>query len=352
MKNGTVHHPFTLSLCGYSGSGKTTLMSKLIERLNDRFEIGFYKSDAHRFQMDKEGKDTCVAWESGASQVFIADPHHCALLERSKTSGKRRNLPQALLRSDILLIEGRKQSDYSKIVMLDEGETILEKVEDGSLEHAIAYVGRKLTHEKLSPYFFRDDVDGIAAFVQSYFEVLSSRVPVFGLVLAGGRSRRMKSDKSQLDYHGTPQYEHCARLLGKHCSQVFVSARDEQVLELPPGVERIDDRFFDFGPIGGILSAMSAHPQAAWLVVACDLPLLSNATLSNLLRKRNPFKSATYFLAHESDLPEPMCAIYEPKMRQFLFDALGRGVLCPRKVLDSDRRRSPYASSRGRSSKR
>ena len=39
------------------------------------------------------------------------------------------------------------------------------------------------------------------------------------------------------------------------------------------------------GPIVGIRSAMAAHPAAAWLVLACDLPFLSDAAIEELLRR-------------------------------------------------------------------
>ena len=42
------------------------------------------------------------------------------------------------------------------------------------------------------------------------------------------------------------------------------------------------------GPIAGILAAQAQHPQAAWLVLACDLPLLDDATLQHLIARTRP----------------------------------------------------------------
>ncbi len=78
---------------------------------------------------------------------------------------------------------------------------------------------------------------------------------------------------------------------------------------------------------------MIEFPKSSWLVVACDLPFLDKATLSQLVSERNIFKMATYFKDHVSGLPEPLCALYEPKARYKLMDSLADGINCPRKIL-------------------
>ena len=66
------------------------------------------------------------------------------------------------------------------------------------------------------------------------------------------------------------------------------------------------------GPIVGIRSALAANPNVAWLVLACDLPFLSDAALSQLLRERDPAAVATAYRSTHDGLPEPLCAIWEP----------------------------------------
>ncbi|MCK5391756.1 MAG: NTP transferase domain-containing protein, partial [Deltaproteobacteria bacterium] len=82
----------------------------------------------------------------------------------------------------------------------------------------------------------------------------------------------------------------------------------------------------------GILSAMHTHPQAAWLVVACDLPYVNHETIETLVKNRNPFKMATCFKSALSHLPEPLCSVYEPKIRIRLLENLGIGNLSPRDI--------------------
>ena len=95
---------------------------------------------------------------------------------------------------------------------------------------------------------------------------------------------------------------------------VFVSVRASQGSD--PARARyplIVDSVPGQGPIVGIRSAIAAHPGSAWLVVACDLPFLSDQALSQLLAERDPAASATAFRSVHDGLPEPLCAIWEPK---------------------------------------
>ena len=96
-----------------------------------------------------------------------------------------------------------------------------------------------------------------------------SDIPVNGLVLAGGKSRRMGQDKALLDRGGQSQLAYLAGLLGKKVERVFVSMRADQKDDDERGqYARIVDRYEDMGPLAGILSALEEHPETDWLVVA------------------------------------------------------------------------------------
>ncbi len=158
--------------------------------------------------------------------------------------------------------------------------------------------------------------------------------PVYGLVLAGGRSTRMRADKAALTYQGHTQLERAMGLLGELVPRAFVSVRADQADEpLRARYPRIVDRRENIGPIAGLLAAQGEHPQAAWLVLACDLPLLDRATLEHLLRARDPRRLATAYRSSHDALPEPLCAIYEPASSGPLAAHLAAGRNCPRKFL-------------------
>ena len=159
--------------------------------------------------------------------------------------------------------------------------------------------------------------------------------PLKSLILVGGKSTRMGSDKAFLDYHGKPQYAILADILRGLNIETFISCREEQAAQFTDNHSVITDTFLELGPFGAILSAFREDPNAAWLVLACDLPLLDAETLQFLIENRNPHLTATSFKSPESKegFPEPLIAIWEPRAYPTLLQFLAQGVSCPRKVL-------------------
>lgn len=155
-----------------------------------------------------------------------------------------------------------------------------------------------------------------------------------GLVLAGGRSSRMHRDKAALAYHGRSQLATSFELLQSVVDRCYVSVRPDQIDEpLRKGFAQIVDIAGPGGPINGILAAQQHHSQAAWLVLACDLPFLDRASLMHLLTHRDRSGMATAFRSSHDGLPEPLCAIYEPTAAQALQRFVDEGGRCPRKFL-------------------
>jgi molybdopterin-guanine dinucleotide biosynthesis protein A len=156
-----------------------------------------------------------------------------------------------------------------------------------------------------------------------------------GLVLAGGRSSRMRRDKAALEFRaGETQLDTAMKLLSARLPKVFVSVRADQKAD--PARARyphIVDRGDIEGPIAGISAAFFTYPDVAWLVLACDLPFLDEATLDTLLLARDPGYDATAYISSHDRLPEPLCAIYEPGARAGLLAQIAAGRNCPRKFL-------------------
>jgi molybdopterin-guanine dinucleotide biosynthesis protein A len=156
-----------------------------------------------------------------------------------------------------------------------------------------------------------------------------------GLVLAGGRSSRMQRDKASIEFRaGETQLDAAMKLLEGRVARAYVSVRaDQQDDAARARYPRIVDRGDIEGPIAGISAALASYPDAAWLVLACDLPFLDAATLDTLLLARDPNFDATAYRSTHDGLPEPLCAIYEPRSRQALNAQIAAGRNCPRKFL-------------------
>ena len=158
--------------------------------------------------------------------------------------------------------------------------------------------------------------------------------PVFGLVLAGGESRRMGQDKALLDHNGQTQLAFVTELLGAVVDKVFVSTRSDQAADEERGrFEQIVDRYDDLGPVAGILSALDAHPGVDWLVVACDLPNMDEQTIRHLLEHRSNKHPFTAYTSSHDGLPERLCAVYRKGCRDIVKSFVDDGLNCPRKIL-------------------
>jgi molybdenum cofactor guanylyltransferase len=162
---------------------------------------------------------------------------------------------------------------------------------------------------------------------------------IHGLLLAGGRSTRMGTDKAALVH---PDGRNLARrtldLLLMECSRVFVSLRHDQ--DAPPMIEeseRItisrDPEGCSEGPLSGMLGTMRCSPGAHWLVLACDLPRLDARTLRHLVVSRRPDESFLSYRSEFDGLPEPLCAYYAAEALPIMEQACANDVCCPRKIL-------------------
>ena len=180
------------------------------------------------------------------------------------------------------------------------------------------------------PLYKLSDTEKIIAF---FTEKLTKAKPILnGLVLAGGKSVRMGFDKGSVNWHGKEQRYYMADMLKSFCDEVYISRSSFQQ-EIDPQYRTLTDTFTGLGPYGAILSAFREKPDNAWLVVACDLPLLDMDTLKNLADNRNASAVATAYGNGFENLPEPLIAIWEPKSYPVLLSFLAQGYSCPRKVL-------------------
>jgi molybdopterin-guanine dinucleotide biosynthesis protein A len=173
-----------------------------------------------------------------------------------------------------------------------------------------------------------------ASIAEIITESISSNLPpIKALVLAGGKSLRMGEDKSNIIYHKKPQQIHIAELCNQLGLTTFISKQIDYQEDSIDGFPVIKDRMEGMGPFGAIMSAMMQDPEAAWLVLACDLPYLNTSSIIKLISERNVSKYATAYQVETKDFPEPLITIYEPRSYRRFLSFLSIGYACPRKVL-------------------
>ena len=229
----------------------------------------------------------------------------------------------------VVVIDPRKEESLSrKLDRLTDVQLIL--LAEGVTE-PYPFLKENISNIEEIPVLKLADIEGIIAFFK--YKMQNAPPPLNGLVLAGGKSQRMGEDKGLLDFHGMPQRQFAARLLDDFCEKTFLSFRPDQMGESPIDFPALQDTFIGLGPMGAILSAFREKPDVAWLVVACDLPLLDQSVLDFLVKNRNPSQMATAFRSPVNAFPEPLIAIWEPRSYPVLLQFLAQGYSCPRKVL-------------------
>jgi molybdopterin-guanine dinucleotide biosynthesis protein MobB len=111
--------PPVISIVAKSGTGKTTLLVKLIGELKRRgYTVGAIKHDAHRFEIDREGKDSWRLTQAGADTMLITSPARMAMVKQNRNEVQP-SLAEAIATYcgdlDIVLTEGFKKSSMPKI---------------------------------------------------------------------------------------------------------------------------------------------------------------------------------------------------------------------------------------------
>ncbi|MCF8429910.1 MAG: molybdenum cofactor guanylyltransferase [Bacteroidia bacterium] len=151
-------------------------------------------------------------------------------------------------------------------------------------------------------------------------DLIEKNNDLIGLILCGGKSKRMQTDKAFIQYHDKPQLYYLYNQIKPICSQVYLSCNQNQVSQINSAYQIIIDslKYQNIGPISAILSAMEIHQNKSFLVLACDYPFLTNEDIINIKSAWENKNSSVSFYNHETNFREPLLAIYHLKDLQKL----------------------------------
>ncbi|MBS0000298.1 MAG: molybdenum cofactor guanylyltransferase [Cyclobacteriaceae bacterium] len=133
---------------------------------------------------------------------------------------------------------------------------------------------------------------------------------ITAIVLCGGESSRMGTDKGMIDIMGRPMVEHVITHVKPLCNRILISTNFENYKYL--GYEVIEDQWQDHGPAAGILSCLLVSETEINLVVSCDLPMATTMLFEKM-----------YGYAGDSDITvprinthfQPLCGFYRTNIR-------------------------------------
>lgn len=166
-----------IGFAAYSGTGKTTLIEKLVRSLKDKgLRLAVIKHDGHRFEIDKEGKDSYRFTKAGADISIITSCEKFALMEQREASFEQ---VVALVRDvDLILVEGYKQA--TDLPQIGIARAATGKGFTHELSHFLAVVTdldlSKEPQAEMLPRFRFDEIEEITQFIMEYCAAEKSRL--------------------------------------------------------------------------------------------------------------------------------------------------------------------------------
>lgn len=125
------------------------------------------------------------------------------------------------------------------------------------------------------------------------------------IILAGGKSSRMGTDKALLKYKGKTFVQIIYDNLKYICSDVIISSNNSEVkIE---GVKTVEDEFKNIGPMGGLYTCLKHSKTDYSFVVSVDTPFISAKLLSKIASQSGGYEVT---VVEENKKVHPLIGVY------------------------------------------
>lgn len=158
-----------------------------------------------------------------------------------------------------------------------------------------------------------------------------------GLVLCGGQSTRMRTDKAFLNYHQIEQYKYIAQYFINVNIPVLISCNESQQKNISNDyVSLIDDEAYkNNGPISGLLTAFKKKPDDSFILVGCDYPLIKQHHIDMLVSLSGyGFDAVCFVRQSNTSLYEPLITFYTNSFKEKLLASFQLGNSSIKRLLD------------------
>lgn len=148
-------------------------------------------------------------------------------------------------------------------------------------------------------------------------------LPLSGVVLAGGQSRRLGTDKALLEFGGQTLLARTVETLAPLCREVIVVTNSPQA-HAHPAARLVGDLLPGMGSLGGIYSGLMAATTQYSLVVGCDMPFLNPEVITYLASLAPGYD---VIMPCRQKLLEPLHSIYSKPCLPFIKNLLDKRQL-------------------------
>ncbi len=145
---------------------------------------------------------------------------------------------------------------------------------------------------------------------------------ITGLILAGGKSSRMGTDKSLLKLNEKTFIECSIDALKEITSEIIIISNTKQHDVF--GYKRIPDTIDNFGPVAGIYTGLSQVTTPYTLVLSCDVPLINKTLLKKLISNIDTTTHCVQF-EYKNNLT-PLIAVYKTECKSIFKNAITHGI--------------------------
>lgn len=132
---------------------------------------------------------------------------------------------------------------------------------------------------------------------------------ITGIILAGGKSSRMGSDKGMIVLNGKKFIEYILSALIPNVNEVIIIANNKNYDYL--GYKVYEDLIKDCGPLAGIYTGLMNSKTEKNIVVGCDIPFITSDLIKYIIEHSN---EADIAVPVYKDKIEPLCAFYSKKI--------------------------------------
>ncbi len=145
-----------------------------------------------------------------------------------------------------------------------------------------------------------------------------SKPHTIGLILSGGESRRVQPDKCWQQVDGIPMIVRVLRAVAPVVDETIVVGGSQA----PDGTQLVPDEDPGAGPLAAIATGMRTAPADLYLVVSCDIPLVTSELLQYLVDNAGGGDAVVPVVAAGR---EPLCAVYARRCLPAINRALASG---------------------------
>ncbi len=173
---------------------------------------------------------------------------------------------------------------------------------------------------------------------------MSQTKQLTGIILCGGKSKRMGENKALLKINGKCIISYVVDILQPLCNEIIISTNNKELDFLP--YRKVNDIFNDIGPISGIFSALLKSTTNKNIVLSCDTPFINSNLLNQML---------SYSHSYDIVLPkfnnhlQTMTGFFSKNIIPAVNEEIGKGNYIPPKIYEKCKlkkieidKRNPY----------